>query len=246
MRISTLCMTAIFCASVSTVSAQTEAAQDMTMKAKFTTAAPLAAPQNARFRAAKHPIDEQPDGELRLYELATYYYSQNMDEWVHRYGQKTLVVFDGNDVYIQNIINTHTYGTWIRGEITADRKHIVFDNFQPYVEQGDYTYYVSLAYADAEGVYWGDTESDEFQLSYDEATGVISNPDLELTLASDGLRAHPLHGRAGAAAGPHHRGRHPALLAALGQQRPLLLPPHGLCRAGRRRLLHQGLLDEEP
>lgn len=185
MGISTLCMTALFCACFSTMNAQSETSETLTKKVQFTSPTELVAPQNARFRAAKHPIDEQPDGELRIYELATYYYSQNMDEWVHRYGQKTLVVFDDDDVYIQNIINTHTYGTWIRGEISADRKHIVFDNFQPYVELGDYTYYVSLAYADAQGVYWGDTESDDFSFDYDEATGIISNPDLELTLASD-------------------------------------------------------------
>ena len=193
MRISTLCLTALLSAFTSTLSAQPQAAGDLTMKAQFTEPAALAAPQNVRFRAAKHPIDEQPDGELRIYEMATYYYSQNMDEWVHRYGQRTQVVFDGDDVYIQNIINTHTYGSWIRGEISADRKHIVFDNFQPYVEQGDYTYYVSLAYADEQGVYWGDTESDDFQFDYDEATGVITNPNLELTLASDEGGANTLN-----------------------------------------------------
>ena len=67
--------------------------------------AELTAPTSVSRRAAKHPIDEQPEGTLLTYAMNTYYYSQNMDEWVHRYGQKTMVVIDGNDVYIKNVIH---------------------------------------------------------------------------------------------------------------------------------------------
>lgn len=165
------------------VSAPTTGAQSYQQEV-FTTPAELIAPAQAPRRAAKHPIDEQPDGELKIYEMATEYYSQNMDEWVHRYGQKTLVVFDGDDVYIQNIINTNTYGTWIVGEISADRKHVVFENYQPYVEQGDYTYYVCLAAADSNGDVFPDTEADEFEMDYDEATGTLSSTTLNLSLVN--------------------------------------------------------------
>lgn len=150
----------------------------------FTAPAELAAPQQAPRRAAKHPIDEQPDGELKTYAMSTYYYSQNMDEWVHRYGQKTMVVIDGDDVYIQNMINTNTYGTWIVGEISADRKKVVFENYQPYVEQGDYTYYLCLAYVSDDGNVFADTEADEFEMDYDEATGQLSNPNLNISLVN--------------------------------------------------------------
>ena len=135
-------------------------------------------------RAAKHPIDEQPEGTLKTYAMNTYYYSQNMDEWVKRYGQKTLVVFDGNDVYICNIINTNLYNTWIRGEINSSRTKVVFDNYQPYVEQGGYTYYVCLAKVNNNGDVFPDTEADEFTMDYDEATGMMSNESLNLSLVN--------------------------------------------------------------
>ena len=151
----------------------------------FTAPAELVAPQQAPRRAAKHPIDEQPDGTLKTYEMHTFYYSQNMDEWVHRYGQKTMVVFDGDDVYIQNIINTNLYNTWIRGEISADRKHIVFENYQPYVEQGENTYYLSLSYVGEGDNVFPDTEADDFTFDYDEATGIISNSDVNLSLVNE-------------------------------------------------------------
>jgi hypothetical protein len=152
----------------------------------FSAPATLVAPQKAPLRAKKHPIDEQPEGEVKTYAMSTYYYSQNMDEWVHRYGQKTMVVFGSdNEVYIQNIINTNLYGSWIVGEISADRKHVVFENYQPYVEQGDYTYYVSLAYVNNNGDVFPDTEADEFQFDYDEATGRLSNPGLNLSLVNE-------------------------------------------------------------
>ena len=149
-------------------------------------AAQLVAPQKAPLKAKKHVIDEQPEGTLKAYALNTFYYSQNMDEWVHRYGQKTMVVFGEDDeVYIQNVINTNLYGTWIVGEISADRTKVVFENCQPYVEQGDYTYYVSLARVNANGDVYPDTEADEFYLNYDEATHSLVNAELNLSLVNE-------------------------------------------------------------
>ena len=167
------------------VSQQTDALPQTLSSAVFTPPSELSAPIAAPKKAKKHPIDEQPEGTLREYEMATEYYSQNMDEWVHRYGQKTLVVFNGDEVYIQNIINTNTYGTWIVGEISADRKQVVFDNYQPYVEQGDNTYYVCLGYVNDNGDVLPDTEADEFTLDYDEATGTLMNHDLNISLVNE-------------------------------------------------------------
>ena len=188
MKFFTLAMTLLF---ASTASAQSFNVQAMTaakqnQKAVFTPAAELTAPAEAPRRAKRHPIDEQPEGTLKTYEMHTYYYSQNMDEWVHRYGQKTMVVFGADDeVYIQNIINTNLYNTWIVGEISADRKHVVFDNYQPYVEQNDNTYYVSLAYVTEGGDVFPDTEADEFTFDYDEATGTISSSEVNLSLVNE-------------------------------------------------------------
>ena len=165
--------------------AKTARQSDANICMTSTQPAELTAPQAAPSKAKKHPIDEQPEGTLKAYAMDTYYYSQNMDEWVHRYGQKTMVVFNNNEVYIQNIINTNTYGTWIVGEISADRKKVVFENYQPYVEQGGYTYYVSLAKVNSNGDVFPDTEAEEFSLDYDEATGTMSSADLNLSIVND-------------------------------------------------------------
>ena len=183
---------ALLCTSVLCIQAQSSfhvskaaaAAKQVTHSWLADTPAELTAPAAAPRHAAKHPIDEQPEGTLLTYAMNTYYYSQNMDEWVHRYGQKTMVVIDGNDVYIRNIINTNLYNTWIRGEISADRKKVVFDNYQPYVEQGGYTYYVSLAYVNSSGDVYPDTEAEEFTMDYDDATGSMSNAALNLSLVN--------------------------------------------------------------
>ena len=160
-------LTALLFASALSLSAQTlhvdkhATEGDATRTMVPNVAAHLTAPAGIITRAAKHPIDEQPEGILKTYEMSTEYYSQNMDEWVHRYGQKTMVVFgEDNTVYVQNIINTNLYNTWIVGEISADRKHVVFDNYQPYVEMNDYTYYVSLAYVNENDDVFPDTETD--------------------------------------------------------------------------------------
>ena len=182
---------ALFCASALCIQAQSfhvskaaGAANGANLTMQMDSPVQLTAPKTVSRRAAKHPIDEQPDGTLLTYAMNTYYYSQTMDEWVHRYGQKTMVVIDGNDVYIQNIINTNLYSTWIRGEISSDRKKVVFDNYQPYVEQGDHTYYVCLAYVNASGDVYPDTEADEFTMDYDDATGSMSNDGLNLSLVN--------------------------------------------------------------
>ena len=155
----------------------------------------LVAPQAAPKRAAKHPVDEQPEGRLLTYAMNTLYFTRDMGEPVHRYGQKTMVVINDEDdeIWIQNFINTFLYNNWICGEISADRKHVVFENFQPYLEQGDYTYYVSLAYQASSGDYYPDTEADEFVFDYDEATGVLSNPDLAITLSAGEGNANTLN-----------------------------------------------------
>ena len=85
--------------------------------------AALIAPQAAPQRAAKHPVDEQPEGRLLTYAMNTLYFTRDMGEPVHRYGQKTMVVINDEDdeIWIQNFINTFLYGNWICGEISADR-----------------------------------------------------------------------------------------------------------------------------
>lgn len=154
----------------------------------------LATPLQAQHRAAKHPVDEQPEGTLKTYAMNTVYFTRDMGEEVHRYGQKTMLVFtDDGEVWIQNFINTFTYGTWIKGEISSDRKKVVFENFQPYLEQGGYTYYVSLAYQAQDGDYWADMNTEEFSFDYDEQTGILSNLDLAITLASDEGGANTLN-----------------------------------------------------
>ncbi len=165
----------------------TKPASEATTLSPFTATAPvsLATPQAVPVKAKKHPVDEQPEGTLKTYAMNTLYYTRDMGEPVYRYGQKTMLVFtDDGEIWIQNFINTFLYNTWIRGEISADRTKVVFENFQPYLEQGDYTYYASLAYQASNGDFYADTEAEEFTFDYDEATGVLSNPTIAITLAS--------------------------------------------------------------
>lgn len=141
--------------------------------------------KSAPMKAKKRPIEDTPDGELLTYSLHTYYYSAQMDEWIDRDAQKTMVVKDGEDIYIQNIINNFLYNVWIKGTLSPDHKTVTFDNMQPYTEIDDYYYYVSLAYLNKNGDVLADMESDEFTMAYDEATGVLSNPDLEICLCNE-------------------------------------------------------------
>ena len=150
--------------------------------------------QSGPAKGKKHPVDEQPEGTLKTYAMNTLYYTRDMGEPVYRYGQKTMLVFTADgEIWIQNFINTFRYDTWIRGEISADHKKVVFENFQPYLEQGDYTYYASIAYQAASGDYFADMETEEFSFDYDEATGVLSNPTLAITLASEEGGANTLN-----------------------------------------------------
>ena len=188
----------LLCAS--TISAQTFGdlqKVEVLQNSPFIASAPaeLTATQAAPRHAAKHPVDEQPEGRLLTYAMQTLYFTRDMGEPVYRYGQKTMVVINDEEgeIWIQNFINTFLYNTWIRGEISADRKKVVFDNFQPYLEQGGYTYCVSLAYQAADGDYYPDTEADDFSFDYDEATGVLSNPTLAVTLSMGEGNANTLN-----------------------------------------------------
>lgn len=146
----------------------------------------LTAPAGAAAKAKKHPIEDQPDGTLYTYSLKTYYYNGQMDEWINREGQKTMVVINDDEVYIKNFINNFLYNTWIKGYMSADRKKVVFDNMQPYTEDGNgYAYFVSLAYVNKNSDVLADMESDEFELAFDEVTGTLSNPDLEFCLCNE-------------------------------------------------------------
>lgn len=140
---------------------------------------------NSSARAKKHPIEDTPEGTLLTYSLQTEYVSTQMGEWVYRDALKTMVVIDEDVVYIQNFVNTFPYDTWIKGYISDDHKHVTFDNMQPYIEQNGYQYYVSLAYVNMNDDVLADTESDEFTFDYDEATGVLSAPDLEICLCNE-------------------------------------------------------------
>ena len=177
------------------VTTQTRPTTTTVDQAVFTAPMQLSAPQAIPAKAKKHPVDEQPEGTLKTYAMNTLYYTRDMGEPVHRYGQKTMVVVNEaeGEIWIQNFINTFLYNTWICGEISADRKKVVFENFQPYLEQGDNTYYVSLAYQAANGDYYPDTEADEFSFDYDEATGTLSNPTLAITLSAGEGNANTLN-----------------------------------------------------
>lgn len=136
-------------------------------------------------KAAKHPVTETPDGELKEFSLNTEYYDPNMDEWITRDGIKSYGVIDGSTVWIKDIGTTYKFGTWIKGEISADKKHVVFDNMQPYYEDADGNlYYISHSYTNANQDVIADTESDSFSFDYDEQTGTISNDTLELSIVN--------------------------------------------------------------
>lgn len=136
-------------------------------------------------KAAKHPVTETPDGELKEFSLNTEYYDPNMDEWITRDGIKSYAVIDGSTVWIKDIGTTYKYGTWIKGEISEDKKHVVFDNMQPYYEDANGNlYYISHSYTNANQDVIADTESDSFSFDYDEQTGTISNDTLELSIVN--------------------------------------------------------------
>lgn len=139
----------------------------------------------AKKKAKKHPIEDTPEGKLLTYSLHTFYYSQQMDEWIDRDAQKTMVVIDGETVYIQNIVNNFLYNVWVKGTMSADHKKVTFDNMQPYREVDGYTYFVSLAYTNKNNDVLADMESDEFTMDYDETTGILTNTDLEICLCNE-------------------------------------------------------------
>lgn len=137
-------------------------------------------------KAAKHPVTDTPDGDLKEFSLNTEYYDSQMDEWILRDGIKSNVVIDGSTVWIKDIGTTFKYGTWIKGEISDDKKHVVFDNMQPYYEDNDGNlYYISHSYLNSNQDVLADTESDSFSFDYDETTGVISNDTLELSIVNE-------------------------------------------------------------
>lgn len=137
-------------------------------------------------KARKHPIWDTPDGTLYDYSLTTTYYDLQMDEFVRRSAIKTNVVYDGDDIYLQNFVTSYPYNTWIKGTINEYRNAVVFENPQVYYEDSNGNlYYISLAYADAQGYIHADTESDEFEMDYDDATGSFSTEDLEICIVNE-------------------------------------------------------------
>lgn len=137
-------------------------------------------------KARKHPIWDTPDGTLYDYSLTTTYYDLQMDEFVRRSAIKTSVVYDGDDIYLQNFVTSYPYNTWIKGTINEYRNAVVFENPQVYYEDSNGNlYYISLAYADAQGYIHADTESDEFEMDYDDATGSFSSEDLEICIVNE-------------------------------------------------------------
>ena len=137
-------------------------------------------------KARKHPIWDTPDGTLYDYSLTTTYYDLQMDEFVRRSAIKTNVVYDGDDIYLQNFVTSYPYNTWIKGTINEYRNAVVFENPQVYYEDSNGNlYYISLAYADAQGYIHADTESDEFEMDYDDATGSFSSEDLEICIVNE-------------------------------------------------------------
>ena len=137
-------------------------------------------------KARKHPIWDTPDGTPYDYALTTTYYNPQMDEFVYRSAIKTNVVYDGDDIYLQNFVTSYPYNTWIKGTINEYRNAVVFENPQVYYEDSNGNlYYISLAYADAQGYIHADTESDEFEMDYDDATGSFSSEDLEICIVNE-------------------------------------------------------------
>ena len=137
-------------------------------------------------KARKHPIWDTPDGTLYDYSLTTTYYDLQMDEFVRRSAIKTNVVYDGDDIYLQNFVTAYQYNTWIKGTINEYRNAVVFENPQVYYEDNNGNlFYISLAYADSQGYIHADTESDEFEMDYDDATGSFSTEDLEICIVNE-------------------------------------------------------------
>ena len=137
-------------------------------------------------KARKHPIWDTPDGTPFDYALTTTYYNPQMDEFVYRSAIKTNVVYDGDDIYLQNFVTAYQYNTWIKGTINEYRNAVVFENPQVYYEDNNGNlFYISLAYADSQGYIHADTESDEFEMDYDDATGSFSSEDLEICIVNE-------------------------------------------------------------
>ena len=137
-------------------------------------------------KARKHPIWDTPDGTAYDYSLTTEYYDPQMDEFVRRSAIKTTVVIDGDDVYLQNIITSYPYDTWIKGTINEYRNAVVFENPQVYYEDlNGNLFYASLAYLDSNNDVHADTESDEFEMDWDDATGSLWSEDLEICVVNE-------------------------------------------------------------
>lgn len=137
-------------------------------------------------KARKHPIWDTPDGTAYDYSLTTTYYDPEKDEFVTGSAIKTTVVIDGDDVYLQNIITSYPYDTWIKGTINEYRNAVVFENPQVYYEDlNGNLFYASLAYVDGNYDIHADTESDEFEMDWDDATGSFWSDDLEICVVNE-------------------------------------------------------------
>ena len=148
--------------------------------------APAELSSSSQRKARKHPIWDTPDGTAYDYSLTTTYYDQQMDEFVTRSAIKSEVVIDGDDVYLKNFVTAYQFNTWIKGTINEYRNAVVFDNPQVYWEDNNGNlFYVSLAYADAEGYVHGETESDEFEMDWDDANGSFMSDDLEICIVNE-------------------------------------------------------------
>ncbi len=71
-------------------------------------------------------IDQQPQGQSRFYTIQgqgwyKYIFWTIDEEYAARAGQ---MVFDGQDVYIRDIVNSLDYGTWVKGSLSQDGKEI--------------------------------------------------------------------------------------------------------------------------
>lgn len=139
-----------------------------------------------RRQARRHPIWDTPEGTPYEYALTTMYYDQQMDEFVSRSAIRSNVVYDGDDIYIQDFILSYKYGTWIKGTINAERTAVVFDNNQVYYEDNNGNlFFVSIAYADVNGYIHADTEQEDYEMEYDDSTGSFFCEDLEICIVNE-------------------------------------------------------------
>ena len=188
MRLFTLMAAFAFCAM--TTNAQTLKVTNAP-KAKVSTVRKADLQQPAELKKPMYApgdelIEDFPEGEKKVYSCFTWLVSPQSGEGYWRDGVKTNVVFgENNEVYVQNFITYYPYGTWIKGQLNEDKTEITFPNHQPYYEQNNYFYYVSVCTVDEDGSVWADTEAESFTLSYDAETGVFANESLEICLVNE-------------------------------------------------------------